>query len=677
MFERYSLDAQKILTLAESIAFSYSHETITELHLFLALIKSPESELAKIASAAGLKAQRIEACLFSEHLKMSIDDVSLYMEYSDNLKNIVDDATKIADKNHESSVSILDLELSLVEHMKAQDLARTGFSAKDILIAELKKYHKKSAELDKIIDLHRMGEKDLDPLVGREDILSELVLVLKRRNKPNAILVGEPGVGKSFIVEHLAKLIKDEKIPELKDKTIFELDLASTVGGTKYRGEFEEKIKKIIKKVMDDGNAILFIDEIHNIVKAGGAEGAIDCSNIIKPYLSRGDIQIIGATTYDEYEEVFSQDKALKRRFQMIKVQPNTKEETLAILQRLAPIYASHYSKEVDLSLLPALIDYADRYLPNLSFPDKAIDILDNSLAGAAGTKLRASDVKMAIENFFHIKVDEKFSPHDIVAGIRERIHGQEKVMRQLEHNLKLISINSNKVADRPLATFLFIGPSGVGKSLTAKLLAEAYFHSAEAFLKIDMTNFQDQGSVSRLIGTSPGYIGYKDESPLIKTLKSKPHSLILLDEIEKAHPAVLDIFMNIFEEGYLTNGEGERVDCTNAIFILTSNLSFNQSELFSSRLSQNHIDKKKVERQLSDRFRYEFVARIDDIFIFDRLTEEAILKITKETYDEIGLSMEVSQDFDDKDYRGEIDKYGARAIKKHCKEVLLESNEV
>lgn len=322
------------------------------------------------------------------------------------------------------------------------------------------------------------------------------------------------------------------------------------------------------------------------------------------------------------------------------------------------------------------MIDYADRYLPNLAFPDKAIDILDNSLAGAKNEQLNFEDIKRAIENFFHIKVDEKFSPHEIAMSIKEKVHGQDKMIRQLEHDLKLLSLHGKGVAEKPLATYLFIGPSGVGKSLTAKLLAEAYFHSEESFLKIDMTNFQDAGSVSRLIGTSPGYVGYKDESPLIKKLKSKPHSLILLDEIEKAHPAVLDVFMNIFEEGYLINADGERVDCTNAIFILTSNLAFNHSELFSSRLSQNTVDKKKIERQLSDRFRYEFVARLDDILVFERLDECAIAMITRDSYQEIGLTYEMARDFDDKEYRQEIDKYGARAIKKHCKEVLLSSQE-
>lgn len=674
MFERYNLEAQTILTQAESLAFSISSESITPVFLLLSFLRNEESELFKVAQKYEIDVDEIEKEIVAVDHSINLDIKDrFYMEYSTEMKKVSNDAISYSKKNKEKLVSTYSLAHSLITNIDEDYLLNHGFPARKVILKDLSSHYKRSQELDKIPDLHRMGEKELDPLIGREDVLEQLVLILRRRNKPNPILVGDPGVGKSFLIEHLARMIKNGEIKELQNKSIFELDLVSSVGGTKYRGEFEEKMRKILSKVADDGEAILFIDEIHNLVRVGAAEGAIDCANIIKPFLSRGDIQIIGATTRDEYERNFSLDKALKRRFQLINIKENTKEETLDILKGLAPIYSAHYQKEVDPKLLEDITIYAKRYLPNLFFPDKAIDILDNALASAKGDTLKNEDIKTAMETFYHIKVDEVFDSSSIIKRMGEEIRGQNRALSVLKNELDLIRLRETKDRKRPLGTYLFVGPSGVGKTLSAKLLAREYFKEDDAFFKIDLSAYKDPSSVSRLIGSSPGYVGYKDEATLLRQLKKRPRSLILLDEIEKAHTSILDIFLQAFEEGYFESTSGEIVDCTNAIFVLTGNFLYSNDE-FSFKISKDDkSDQKRLEKELGRHFKYEFIARLDRIIIFERINSHVALELENRFLKEFNSKASPLEAID-LEYQKEIDKYGVRAIYKHAKESLLNS---
>lgn len=676
MFEKYTLDAQKILTLAESIAFSYSSAEVNDLHLFIAFLKSNETELASFLRSNGAKVMPFEA-LFKPSKKAESLDNPFYLEYTKDLLNIMTKSEKISKDKKEKKISSLSLSLALMsfESENLDSIYHILKVDKDTIVKTLEKAYRKSSELDSIIDLHRLGIRKLDPLIGRKEEIEELIKALRKRNKANAVLIGEPGVGKTHIVEHLAKKIEDGEIPELEDKKIYELDIASAVSGTKYRGEFEEKIKKIIKKVIEDGHTILFIDEIHNIVKAGGAEGAIDCANIIKPYLTRGEISIIGATTFDEYEKVFSEDKALKRRFQPIRIRPNTHAETAEILKSLLPLYQSFYNITIPENSIEQILTLTDRYASNEFYPDKAIDVLDNACLNSKN-EVTEQIIIETIEKLYKVKVDFKPKAESVIDKISKEIKGQDNALYELKKNLKVID-NTLYDTNKPLGVYLFVGPSGVGKTQTAKLLAKYYFNSELSFFKIDMADYRDSSSLSRLNGTSPGYVGYKEVSPLVRQLKSFPHSLILLDEIEKASTSILDFFLNIFDEGYFIDGVGQKISTSNVIFVLTSNYSFDSDHLFSSKINSSKSNMNQIRKVLEEKFRYEFLARLDDIILFDYLNEDAkkgILTECLRNYKNIddSLALEISNDILLTSNKAEINRYGARALKKIAKNKIL-----
>ncbi len=676
MFEKYTLDAQKILTLAESIAFSYSSAEVNDLHLFIAFLKSNETELASFLRSNGAKVMPFEALLKPSKKAESLDN-PFYLEYTKDLLNIMTKSEKISKDKKEKKISSLSLSLALMsfESENLDSIYHILKVDKDIVVKTLEKAYRKSSELDSIIDLHRLGIRKLDPLIGRKEEIEELIKALRKRNKANAVLIGEPGVGKTHIVEHLAKKIEDGEIPELEDKKIYELDIASAVSGTKYRGEFEEKIKKIIKKVIEDGHTILFIDEIHNIVKAGGAEGAIDCANIIKPYLTRGEISIIGATTFDEYEKVFSEDKALKRRFQPIRIRPNTHAETAEILKSLLPLYQSFYNITIPENSIEQILTLTDRYASNEFYPDKAIDVLDNACLNSKN-EVTEQIIIETIEKLYKVKVDFKPKAESVIDKISKEIKGQDNALYELKKNLKVID-NTLYDTNKPLGVYLFVGPSGVGKTQTAKLLAKYYFNSELSFFKIDMADYRDSSSLSRLNGTSPGYVGYKEVSPLVRQLKSFPHSLILLDEIEKASTSILDFFLNIFDEGYFIDGMGQKISTSNVIFVLTSNYSFDSDHLFSSKINSSKSNMNQIRKVLEEKFRYEFLARLDDIILFDYLNEDAkkgILTECLRNYKNIddSLALEISNDILLTSNKAEINRYGARALKKIAKNKIL-----
>jgi ATP-dependent Clp protease ATP-binding subunit ClpC len=556
-------------------------------------------------------------------------------------------------------------------------------------------------------DLTRAAEENrLDPIVGREKEIERLAQVLSRRKKNNPVLIGEPGVGKSAIVEGLASRIVQRKVARvLFDKRVINLDMASIVAGTKYRGQFEERIKAILNELSKNPNIILFIDEIHTIVGAGGASGSMDAANMLKPALARGEIQCIGATTLDEYRKNIEKDGALERRFQKIIVDPTTAEETHQILENIKPKYEDHHNVIYTEEAIDLCVKLTDRYISDRNFPDKAIDALDE-----AGSRTHISNIVVpkAIEEL-ETQIEEtkqnklqavKSQNFELAASYRDQERdltlkleaSQAKWEEELQENRQIV--NGDKVAEvvammsgvpvqriakaenqklmemdtilksnvigqdeavqkivkaiqrnriglkdpnKPIGTFMFLGPTGVGKTYLAKKLAEYLFDSADTLIRIDMSEYMEKFTVSRLIGAPPGYVGYEEGGQLTEKVRRKPYSVVLLDEIEKAHPDVFNLLLQVLDEGRITDSLGRRIDFKNTILIMTSNVGTRQLKEFGRGIGFNTSaaseDNKEYSRSvilkaLNRAFAPEFLNRLDDIIMFDQLNKDAIHKI-------------------------------------------------
>lgn len=665
--EQFSKDTEKILSKAEGIAFSLNHGFVATEHVLLAILKDKDQLLTK-----ELNRLKIDSELISKKVKglfSKKEKDPLYMEYTIELKLMLSKSSMIAKEKKEGFITPLILSYALL--MEENCGAYTLLKKLKVNIPLLKDSLfaiKKHSDLDAIQDLHRLGLKNKDPLIGRSEELKQLINALSRRNKPNAILVGEPGVGKTAIVEELAKLLEENKIPTLLGKRIYELDIASTVGGTKYRGEFEEKIKKTIKKVCEDGNAILFIDEIHNIVHAGGAEGAIDASNILKPYLSRGDIQLIGATTEDEFESVFEKDKPLKRRFQIIKVYQTSINETKEILYKIKPIYESFYNVKIENDILDEIVNLADTYLKDMSFPDKAIDILDNSLV-SADKILTKEDVLNTMSLFYKIERSNKDKIDKLFLELNNKIIGQEEALTSLYNHLLELNVNV-KDENKPLLSLFFLGPVGVGKTYISEMIGDSLF-GKENKLTLNMSLYQEPYSLRELLSSNKGIYG-EESSSFIKKIKSHPHLLLVLDEIDKANNEVLDFFLSILDKGGFYDLKGKYIDMHNVMIIMNSNYGFKGENVFSNNIKR---DKNiNVLNVLQNRFKQEFLSRIDGIIKFDYFDKESIYKISQEYARDHILDEEdiINNEIKESEY----EKYGAFLIKRNVKKALVKKQE-
>ena len=567
-------------------------------------------------------------------------------------------------------------------------------------------------------------EKKLDVTVGREQETERIIQILSRRTKNNPCLIGEPGVGKTAIVEGLAQRVVNEQVPEpMRGKRVVTLDMAGMVAGSKYRGEFEERIKKIINEVKDCGNVLLFVDELHTIIGAGGAEGAIDASNILKPSLARGEIQLIGATTLDEYRKYIEKDPALERRFQPVTVEEPSEEEALKILQGLRPLYEKHHGVRITDEALEAAVKLSKRYINDRFLPDKAIDLIDESSARAQlGYYQKSSQNEELAEKYEEIlkereralkegrledakkynqekeeigrkierqkkRTEAKYSGksstvteedvakivsmwtkipvqkladqeskkllkldsllHDRVIGQDEAVQAVAKAIRRSRAGLK----NPN----RPIGSFLFLGPTGVGKTELSKALADVVFGSERSLIRVDMSEYMEKHSVSRLVGSPPGYVGYEEGGQLSEKVRRNPYSVVLFDEIEKAHPDVFNILLQVLDEGHITDGQGKKVDFKNTILIMTSNAGA------QSIVEPKHLgfgvgaDEKKnyeamkssVMEEVKRIFKPEFLNRIDEMIVFHSLTEENVRSIAglllKELQERCKEQMEVT----------------------------------
>ena len=526
-------------------------------------------------------------------------------------------------------------------------------------------------------DLTKLArEKRLDPVVGRDSEVRRVVQILSRRTKNNPVLVGEPGVGKTAIVEGLAQRIISGDVPEdMRGKRLMMLDMGALVAGTKYRGEFEDRLKKVIDEIYHDGQIILFIDELHTLIGAGGAEGAIDASNILKPALARGELQTIGATTLDEYQKYIEKDSALERRFARVQVEEPTPEEAEEILKGLRPRYEEHHGVEITDEALHAAVSLSVRYINSRQLPDKAIDLMDESSAKvrldstdevSELTELEEEvqelvtekekaiqnqdgyldqvtdeDVAAVVSQWTGVplqQLEKKESQRllDLENVLHKRVVGQEDAVKAISRAIRRAR-SGLKDPNRPIGSFMFLGPTGVGKTELAKALAEAMFGSEEALIRVDMSEYMEKYSTSRLIGSPPGYVGYEEGGQLTEKIRQKPYSVILLDEVEKAHPDVFNILLQVLDDGHLTDSKGRKVDFRNTILIMTSNIGateireeknvgFNVKDITKDHQAME----KRILEELKKAFRPEFLNRIDETVVFKTLDQEQIHEIVK-----------------------------------------------
>ena len=557
MHPKYSLLAQTTLTKAESLAFEFNSNNVDETHLMLSIIY--QSDFITNQYFEDRKISYFKICSSLPKSKTNSSDNILFLDYSSNLKKILEKSINLSSELNEDKVSLNVICYCLLE--SKSKLLESFCKEYNIDILELKniiiRTLSRKSELDNILDLTDLCKVNHDPLIGRQRELNMLIRTLKRRNKPNAILIGEPGIGKTSIVEELALLISKNKIEGLENYKVYELDMPGVVGGTKYRGEFEEKLKKIFKKVKEDKKAIIFIDEIHNIVKAGGAEGAIDASNIIKPYLSRNEICIIGATTINEYYSSIDKDKALSRRFNVIKLEPSSKEETLDILIRSKPIYEKFYKIKITEESLKYIIDICDKYLSFKYFPDKAIDLLDNSCV-ISNKELSKKDINQTLKDIYNIDISEEhICLFDEIKNTNINLHIKNEVISFLK-NVKPNHINS----------ILISGGQGVGKSYLGNYIAN--FLNKNSFIKIDLRMYKDINSfMSLFTEVSKNDVGYN----LPSLIKLNPNTSIIFDNLQCVSEDVLSIICSLLEDEYIVF-QNNKLNCSNLslIFIQTKN---------------------------------------------------------------------------------------------------------
>ena len=608
------------------------------------------------------------------------------------------------------------------------------------------------------------AEGRLDPVVGREKEIKRCSQILARRKKNNPILIGEPGVGKTAIVEGLAKMIIERTCPRvLFDKKIIALELSTLVAGTKYRGQFEERMENVIQEVAANPNIILFIDEIHTLIGAGSASGSLDAANILKPALARGEIQCIGATTINEYRESIEKDGALSRRFQQVTVDPSTSDETRQILQNIREKYEDHHMVKYSEDALNACVNYSNRYIQDRFLPDKAIDLMDEAganvhIAGVvvpdnikeleaklievgeekrqsveaqqyeAAARLRDEerrvideiesakkaweetlknnrllvsddDIAQVVANITGISVSKlKGSEKERLAGMQEwltsRVIGQDHAVKKITRAIHRARAGL-KSKKKPIGTFIFLGPTGVGKTELAKQLAKFMFDSEDALIRVDMSEFGEKFTSSKLAGAPPGYVGYEKGGQLTEKVKRKPYSVVLLDEIEKAHPDIFNTLLQVLDEGHMTDGLGRKIDFKNTVIIMTSNVGARKLQDFGTGIgfaTANSLEKQKdlaksvLQNALSSQFAPEFLNRIDDIIVFESLKKEDIHRIIEgeltdlyERTQENGYTIELTQEA--KDFivdKGYDEKYGARPrrrmIQSHIEDLLAEA---
>ena len=730
MFERFTERARQVVVLAQDEARALKHNYIGTEHILLGLLREEEGLAARVLESLDITVEEVRAQV--ARIVGQGDEVTTgQIPFTPRAKKVLELALREALSLGHNYIGTEHILLGLVrenEGVAARILLDFDADAEKIrneIIRMLSGPGRRQqgagggapgekSKSSKLLDqfgrnLTKLAaEGKLDPVVGRQTEIERVMQILSRRTKNNPVLIGEPGVGKTAVVEGLAARISSNAVPELlKGKQIYTLDLAALVAGSKYRGEFEERLKKVMKEITQRGDIILFIDELHNLVGAGAAEGAIDAASILKPALARGELQTIGATTLDEYRKYLERDAALERRFQQIRVDEPSVDDTVQILRGLRDRYEAHHRCKITDEALAASAVLADRYIQDRHLPDKAIDLIDEAASRMRIKTMSAPPRYRELEDEIEkVRKDKEASieaqEFEKAASLRDKERKLTQKKRELEENwraeegageqpeigeeeiadivsmwtgipvFKLTEAESQKLIrmedelhkrvigqeeaivavsksirraragikdpKRPTGSFIFLGPSGVGKTELARTLAEFLFGDEDAMIQVDMSEYMEKHSVSRLVGSPPGYIGYDEGGQLTEAVRRKPYSVVLLDEIEKAHPDVFNILLQILEDGKLTDAQGRKVDFRNTIVIMTSNIgaasiSKNQSLGFSigddSGLSYDDM-KDRVMSELKKVFRPELLNRIDEVIVFHKLTKDEIMTIVE-----------------------------------------------
>ena len=723
--KQYTRQAQEALNMARKIAAELKHPYVGTEHLLFGLKRIFTGVAGQVLDKNKVDEEQMEKAM---DILVSAPEAAKkerkHLEYSPRLRYILEESQNEAAQLASEKVGTEHLLLAMLKdgdcvatrmlmtlNVNIQKLFQDLLLAAGIDPKEYMENQRDSESVGGIIDQYSTDltqearEGKLDPVIGREKEIARIMEILSRRTKNNPCLVGEPGVGKTAIVEGLARQIAEGIVPDsMKDKRIMVLDLPGMIAGSKYRGEFEERMKKLIREVKTAGNIILFLDELHTIIGAGGAEGAIDASNILKPSLARGEMQLIGATTLTEYRKYIEKDAALERRFQPVTVEEPTEEECVRILEGLKGKYEAHHDVEIEEDALKAAVHMSCRYINDRFLPDKAIDVLDEScskvklrgfkvpenivetesrcgkLEQEKEAALKAGDIEKASElhreqkeaekkleqakKRFNKKNEKKKVPvteedvADVISmwtripvtrlneseserlkkldkTLEKRVIGQEEAIQALSKAVKRGRVGLKDPA-RPIGSFLFLGPTGVGKTELSKALAEALFGNEEDMIRVDMSEYMEKHSVSKMIGSPPGYVGHEDGGQLSEKVRRNPYSVILFDEIEKAHPDVFNILLQVLDDGHITDSQGRKVDFRNTVIIMTSNAGakaiIEPKKLGFTQQEDQKADYKRMKANVMDEvkqlFRPEFLNRIDEIIVFHPLNEENMKKI-------------------------------------------------
>ena len=776
MIDRFTAKARESINLAVQAAEELGHSYVGTEHLLIGLLEEGGGVAARVLSENGVKKEKVIS-LVSQLIS---PDQTVRMEesgYTPSARRVLENSYKEAVRFKARLIGTEHLLISIIRDndcVASRLLNTIGISIQklyiDVLAAMGEDAPANKEELLKgartkgstptldsysrdLTELARAGK--LDPVIGRETEIKRLIQILSRRTKNNPCLIGEPGVGKTAVVEGLAQMIIEGNVPEtIAEKRVLTLDLSGMVAGSKYRGEFEERIKKVIAEVMEDGEVLLFIDEIHTIIGAGGAEGAIDASNILKPSLARGELQLIGATTIEEYRKYIEKDSALERRFQPVTVEEPSEEEAIAILKGLRGRYEAHHHVTITDAALTAAVKLSARYINDRFMPDKAIDVIDEAASKVRLTAFveppeikelekeiekledqkeaairdeayeKAGSIKKKQEKKKEKidKIREKWQKDkdtrkqvvdeeeiaDVVSSwtkipvrkleegesqrlknlesiLHERVIGQEEAVTAVAKAIRRGRVGL-KDPKRPIGSFLFLGPTGVGKTELSKALAEAMFGTENALIRVDMSEYMEKHSVSKMIGSPPGYVGYDEGGQLSEKVRRNPYSVILFDEIEKAHPDVFNILLQVLDDGRLTDNKGRVVNFKNTIIIMTSNLGSSLiRENFEKMTPATHdkvVDETKIQvlELLKKTIRPEFLNRIDDIIMFTPLNEEEIRKIVSLQLNSVKKMLAtngVALDFTNEavDFiadKGFDPQFGARPVKRVIQKYVL-----
>lgn len=605
LLREFDEQAQKAIVVAESLSFDFGHQNVGSEHLLLSLLKIHDNQLKRL-----LQKYDVNDAVVEEDIKRLFgtnDDQPFYMEYSQSVKRILERSIEYAKDKNQDQVTLNILIISLLKEKESvayEILQKYHVDVEEViyLLQEKSAFETPLDQIPTLVNINKKVKTKKYKIIGRENEIDQVCTILSKKEKNNVLIIGEAGVGKSALVEKLAMLINQGKVVDsLKNKIIYELSLSSLVAGTKYRGEFEEKFKKIIDKVKDLDNVIIFIDEIHNVIGAGGAEGAIDASNILKPYLARKDMTVVGATTIDEYYKHFEKDHAMNRRFSIVTLKENTKEETLEILKGIKGYYESYHQIKIDNVLLKELIELVDCHIKNRTYPDKAIDILDLSCVKAKfyhEKELTKNRIVETIEKYLNITIHHQMDYQKLEKQLNKDILGQEKGIHQM--------IETFQHKQLPISFFIY-GPTSCGKTLTAKSLAKYLNYH---YLKLDMNQYQESHSLYKLLETY-----HEKPSLLLSTLQSYPHTVLLLDHIDQACEEIIHLFSQILDDGYYEDQAKRKISFENVVFIM--------SQTCTSRCCMGF----KKSRQ-TKYLKHELFDKVDQIIEYQPLSKEIVEKI-------------------------------------------------